>query len=161
MRLLVIAVGLAIVPVVSAQQAPAVDSAGIHPTLRAFYFKLAHHNWEAIAADVLSAKVVAHRAPPQFEPVPVAACPSGAGALVDAAVIRRDGDWAEVSVPRCDGGSPGADQFRLTHFEERWRFVYIELDQNGGRDLLAGDEALEARIVPERRPAGVYPQEVP
>jgi hypothetical protein len=38
---------------------------------------------------------------------------------VDQAAIQLDGDWAEVSVPRCSGTSAGADEFRLLYFEER------------------------------------------
>jgi hypothetical protein len=30
-------------------------------------------------------------------------------------------------VPRCTAALAGADEFRLIHFEERWRFVYIDL----------------------------------
>ncbi|MBA3554083.1 MAG: hypothetical protein H0W29_04920 [Gemmatimonadales bacterium] len=37
-----------------AQQPPAAtDTAGIHTTLRAFYFNLAHDDWEAIAGKSL------------------------------------------------------------------------------------------------------------
>ena len=43
------------------------------------------------------------------------------------AAIRLDGDWAEVSVPRCSGNSAGADELRLLYFEERWRFIYTDL----------------------------------
>lgn len=47
--------------------------------------------------------------------------------MVDQAVIQLDGDWAEVSVPRCIGTSAGADEFRLLYFEARWRFIYTDL----------------------------------
>jgi len=47
--------------------------------------------------------------------------------MVDEAPIRLDGDWAEVSVPRCNGASAGADEFRMLYFEERWRFIYTDL----------------------------------
>ena len=67
------------------------------------------------------------------------AAPSAAGALrwsalrrqrrsIDQATITLDGDWAEVSVPRCTAPR-GADEFRLIRFERRWRFVYIDLFQ--------------------------------
>jgi hypothetical protein len=111
--------------------------------LRAFYFNLAHHDWEAIAADVLSAKVVASRSAPASlrmatrdrdrtggsggpanEPV---ACSTSTSAVVNEATIQLEGDWAEVSVPRCGVASGGVDEFRLIHFESRWRFVYIDL----------------------------------
>jgi hypothetical protein len=120
-----------------------VDStrAQIHTTLRAFYFNLAHHDWEALTADILAAKVVAHRPAPEAMVLaaedrtrglsPTAddgvACSSGATALVDRAGITLAGDWAEVSVPRCTAGLSGTDEFRLIHFEERWRVVYIDL----------------------------------
>jgi hypothetical protein len=121
------------------------DSAAtqLRGVLRAFYFNLAHHDWEAIAADVLSAKVVASRSAPASlqmatrdrdrtggsggpanEPV---ACSTSTSAVVNEAVIQLEGDWAEVSVPRCGVASGGADEFRLIHFESRWRFVYIDL----------------------------------
>lgn len=113
----------------------AIDTAGIHTTLRAFYFNLAHEDWEAIATDVLSAKVVAHRPAPEALVAAAAspergsgvACTSEARASVDAAVMRRDGDWVAVSVPRCNTVTTGADEFRLIHFQQRWRFVYIGL----------------------------------
>ena len=124
----------------TAQQSPIQpDSARaqIQTSLRAFYFNLAHQNWEALTADILAAKVVAHRPAPEAmvlaasaggssvadEP---AACSSNQ-ALVDQATITLEGDWAEVSVPRCTAALAGADEFRLIHFEERWRFVYIDL----------------------------------
>ena len=126
----------------TAQQSPIQpDSARaqIQTSLRAFYFNLAHQDWEALTADILAAKVVAHRPAPEAlvlaatsagssslvdEP---AACPASGPALVDQAVITLDGSWAEVSVPRCTAALVGADEFRLIHFEERWRFVYIDL----------------------------------
>lgn len=111
--------------------------AQIHTSLRAFYFNLAHQDWEALTADILAAKVVAHRPAPEAlvlaasaassvadEP---AACSSTRAARVDQAIITLDGSWAEVSVPRCTAALAGADEFRLIRFEERWRFVYIDL----------------------------------
>ena len=47
--------------------------------------------------------------------------------MVDEAAIWLDGDWAEVSVPRCSGASSGLDEFRMLYFEERWRFIYTDL----------------------------------
>ncbi|MGH7518121.1 MAG: hypothetical protein ACREOC_11740 [Gemmatimonadales bacterium] len=111
--------------------------AELRTVLRAFYFNLAHQDWEALAADILSAKVVAHRPAPEamvaaaFRSAPAAgkesACPSNAAPLVDQAAITLDGDWAEVSVPRCGVTAGAADEFRLIRFEERWRVVYIDL----------------------------------
>ncbi|HET7240623.1 MAG TPA: hypothetical protein VFI77_05670, partial [Gemmatimonadales bacterium] len=54
-------------------------------------------------------------------------CPSSSLAAVEAAAIRLDGDWAEVSVPRCSGASAGVDEFRMLYFEARWRFIYTDL----------------------------------
>ncbi|HEV8454240.1 MAG TPA: hypothetical protein VGQ24_05090 [Gemmatimonadales bacterium] len=117
--------------------------AQLRGVLRAFYFNLAHHDWEAIAADVLSAKVVASRSAPSGiqtaprdraraprssgsanEPV---ACSSSTSAGVDEAAIHLDGEWAGVSIPRCGAAATGVDEFRLIHIEKRWRFVYIDL----------------------------------
>jgi hypothetical protein len=106
----------------------------IQTTLRAFYFSLAHHEWEALTADILAAKVVAHRPAPQALVIAgntprwqSVKCPSPATALVDQATVTLDGDWAEVSVPRCTQASSGMDEFRLINFERRWRVVYIDL----------------------------------
>jgi hypothetical protein len=122
----------------------------IHSTLRAFYFNLAHHDWNALTADILAAKVVAHRTAPEAlvtaviamrrhpsgssgEPASPGAdlvgCSSTAAALVDQAAILFEDNWAEVAVPRCTAGSTGLDQFRLIKFEKRWRIVFIELFQ--------------------------------
>jgi hypothetical protein len=108
----------------------------IRTTLQAFYFNLAHLDWEALTADILPAKVVAHRRFPEARVKAGSSaadgrvCGSpGTTALVDQAIITLDGDWAEVSVPRCSAGPAGADRFRLIHFEERWRLVYINLFQ--------------------------------
>ena len=129
------------------QQSPALpDSARaqIHTTLRAFYFNLAHHDWEALTAGILAAKVVAHRPAPAALVAAAASpsrevrvsgsnhratCLSSATPMVDQAVMLLDGDWAEVSVPRSGTVAGGADEFRLIHFEERWRIVYIDLFQ--------------------------------
>jgi hypothetical protein len=121
----------------NAQQSPArtkILSTQIQPILRAFYFNLAHQNWEALTADILPAKVVAHRPAPEAlvmsgtTPDDPVACSSTAPALVEQATIRLDGDWAEVSVPHCTV-SGTSDEFRLIHFEGRWRFVFIQLFQ--------------------------------
>lgn len=132
-------------PATAQQSAVQADSARaqIHTSLRAFYFNLAHQDWEALSADILPAKVVAHRPAPEAMVMAAAsrdrgggalsptnesvACSSKATALVGQASIALDGDWAEVSVPRCTVALAGADEFRLIHFEGRWRFVYISL----------------------------------
>jgi hypothetical protein len=128
-------------PAASAQQAPSPDSsrAQIQQTLRSWYFSLSHHDWNAVTDDILAAKVVAHRSPPaallrnQEFHVAVAQesrpCAGGGRALVSAAVILLDGDWADVWVPRCGTSFHGGDSFRLIHFEQRWRFVSIHLYQ--------------------------------
>lgn len=109
--------------------------AQISARLRAFYFNLAHNDWEALTADILAAKVVAHRPTPEalLRPLMAAAkspqCLPAAAPPIDEAVIALDGDWAEVLVPRCARVVGGADQFRLIHFDRRWRFIHIELFQ--------------------------------
>lgn len=134
----------------SAQTSAAADTAGINTTLRAFYFNLTHRDWEAIASQVLPAKVVAHRPPPEAlvaaaaatEDIAAVACDS-TGALAGAR-ISVIGDWAEVSVPRCLSAAPGAaDELRLIRFEERWRIVYIDVDEQsgGGATALIGGPA--------------------
>jgi hypothetical protein len=131
-----VAVMVASTATAAAQQSsvqPDSARAQIHTTLRAFYFNLAHRDLEALTADVLAAKVVAHRPAPEAiltassVPGDPVACSSEATALVDQATITLDGDWAELSVPRCTPTSAGADEFRLIRFEDRWRFVYIHL----------------------------------
>jgi hypothetical protein len=122
------------------QDSPEAQLRGV---LRAFYFNLAHHDWEAIAADVLSAKVMASRPAPASIQTAIrdrapakrssgsadepAACSSNTSALVGEAAIQLDGNWAGVSIPRCGVAATGADEFRLIHIERRWRFVYIDL----------------------------------
>ena len=130
----------------AAQGPPAqVDSsrAEIHTSLRAFYFNLAHRDWDALTADILPAKVVAHRPAPEVlvkaaefpgrtaslaatagNPTPCSPTPT---TLVDQATITLAGVWAEVTVPCCASQVAGADEFRLIRFEDRWRFVYIRL----------------------------------
>jgi hypothetical protein len=119
--------------------------AQIRPVLRAFYLNLANQNWDALAAYVLSPKLLERRGAPgdhqmvtrdrtrgRGSPAAVAAppvCPSSASPMIDAAAIRLDGDWAEVSVPRCSGPSPGVDEFGMLYFEKRWRFIYTDLFQ--------------------------------
>jgi len=120
--------GMAILPggAKAQETATAPDSSAIHTTLRAFYFNLAHRDWEAIASQVLPAKVVAHRPAPEAMVAAAdgADCPTHPG---DLARITTEGDWAEVSVARCQEGKRGEDEFRLIHFEQRWRIVYIDL----------------------------------
>jgi len=117
--------------------------AQIRTVLRAFYLNLESRNWEALAAYVLSPKLLERRGGPEdlqtaardrartrgssraaAEPV---TCSASTSPMVDQATIQLDGDWAEVSVPRCSGTSAGTDEFRLLHFEERWRFIYTDL----------------------------------
>lgn len=124
---------------------PAPDSARaqIRLVLRAFYFNLGNRNWDALAAYVLSPKLLERRGAPgdlpmvardrsrsRSSPAAIAApqsCPSSASPGIDAAGIRVDGDWADVSVPRCSGSSPGVDRFGMLYFESRWRFIYTDL----------------------------------
>lgn len=111
----------------------------IQRTVRAFYFNLAHGDWDAVTADILAAKVVAHRPAPEGlialgsaggtgVSTEMVGCSSGGRSPdVNRSSIVLDGDWAEVTVPRCGAGVGAADEFRLIHFEARWRFVYIDL----------------------------------
>ena len=50
--------------------------------------------------------------------------------MIDEAAIRLDGDWADVSVPRCSGPALGVDAFGMLYFEHRWRFIYTDLFQS-------------------------------
>ena len=133
-RVVLLTVGLTMVASrwIAAQQLPAGNSAQaqIRQTLRAFYFNLAHDDWEALTADILAAKVVAHRSPPTLQ-LSVAAdapvCAGRNGPQVDQAAMALADDWAEVFVPRCGTARAGGDEFRMVHFEQRWRFVAIHL----------------------------------
>jgi hypothetical protein len=129
----------------SAAIAPDSARAQIRSVLRAFYLNFASQNWDALAAYVLSPKLLERRGAPgdrqlvardrsrgRGSPAAVAApraCPSSASPMIDDAVIGLDGDWADVSVPRCSGASPGVDQFGMLYFEQRWRFIYTDLFQ--------------------------------
>jgi hypothetical protein len=125
--------------------APDSARAQISSVLRAYYLNLANQNWDALAAYVLSPKLLERRGAPgdlqlvardrsreRGSPAAVAApqaCPSSASPMIDDAVIGLDGDWADVSVPRCSGPSPGVDHFGMLYFEQRWRFIYTDLFQ--------------------------------
>jgi hypothetical protein len=133
-------------PPAAAQQtvvAPDSARAQIRAVLRAFYLNLENRNWEALSAYVLSPKLLERRgAPGNVQTVardrtrtrasshlaagPVK-CSSSAAPAIEQAVMQLDGDWAEVSVPRCLGTSAGTDEFRLLYFEDRWRFIYTDL----------------------------------
>jgi hypothetical protein len=132
-------------PATAQQAAMQPDSARaqIRAVLRAFYLNLQSQNWGALSTYVLSPKLLERRGAPgdlqtaardrtrgrgssHVAAAPMA-CPSSTPPVVDEAAIRLDGDWAEVSVPRCSGASVGADEFRMLYFEERWRFIYTDL----------------------------------
>ncbi len=140
---------ITVVPPVAAQSAvPAPDSARaqIRGVLWAYYYNLAHRNWDWLAAYVLSPKLLERRgAPGELQRVAKdrtrgrgaphlvhasQACPSKTAPMIDEATIRLDGDWAEASVERCIGDSLVVDEFRLLYFEERWRFIYTDLFQS-------------------------------
>jgi hypothetical protein len=140
---------LAVTPPAIAQEVAAPpDSARaqIRAVLRAFYLNLASQNWDALAVYVLSPKLLERRGAPgelqmvardrtrrRGSPPALAAprtCPSSASPMIDEAAIRLDGDWADVSVPRCSGPAPGVDGFGMLYFEQRWRFIYTDLFQN-------------------------------
>jgi hypothetical protein len=131
----------------AAAQRAAVQSdsahAQIRTVLRAFYSSMARQDWQALSAYVLSPKLLERRGAPgdlqtasrdraraggsSRAAAERVACPSSSSPMVDQAAIQLDGDWAEVSVPRCSVTSAGADEFRLLYFEERWRFIYTDL----------------------------------
>jgi hypothetical protein len=140
---------LAVTPPAIAQEvagAPDSARAQIRAVLRGFYLSLANQNWDALAAYVLSPKllerrgapgelqmVARDRARPRGSPPALAAprtCSSSASPMIDEAAIRVDGDWADVSVPRCSGPAPGVDEFGMLYFERRWRFIYTDLFQS-------------------------------
>jgi hypothetical protein len=115
----------------------------IRAVLRAFYLHLESQNWEALSRYVLSPKLLERRSGPgdlqlatrdrtrgrgsSHAASTPRTCPAKPSALIDQAAIRLDGDWAEVSVPRCSGAAAGVDELRLLYFEERWRFIYTDL----------------------------------
>ena len=130
----------------SGQQAavPADSADGqIRAVLRAFYLHLDNHHWDALSAYVLSPKLLERRgaASDQQKAVrdrtrarhpspsvgPPRDCASNASPSLDEAGVRVDGDWADVSVPRCRAGAAGVDQFGMLYFEHRWRFIYTDL----------------------------------
>ena len=131
----------------AAQQAaiqPDTAQAQIRTVLRGFYSNMESGNWDALAAYVLSPKLLERRgaagdsqlvardrtrtrASTRVAAAPVKCPSSGNSPMIDQADIRLDADWAEVSVPRCRGGAAGADEFRLLYFEQRWRFIYTDL----------------------------------
>ena len=130
--LLAIALLVVLVGRGAAQESVPVDSvrAQIRQTLRAFYFSLAHRDWEALTSDILAAKVVAHHTPPpEAAPVTRAAsgCAEAGEPMIDRSTIDLNGEWALVLVPRCLGSLAQGDRFRLIDFERRWRFVSIDL----------------------------------
>lgn len=117
--------------------------AQVRTVLRAYYLNYQSGNWDALAAYVLSPKLLERRGVPADSALVLrdrtrrrildhavsapTSCPSSASPMVDAAAIRIDGDWAEVSVARCSGARGGVDEFRLLYFEQRWRFIYSDM----------------------------------
>jgi hypothetical protein len=133
---------LASSPVVAQEAATQPDSAPvqIRAVLRAYYLNLANQNWDALSTYVLSPKLLERRGGPGDVQMVTRDRTRGRGSShaaagplscssspVDDAAIRIDGDWAEVSVPRCRGTSSGVDEFRMLYFENRWRFIYTDL----------------------------------
>jgi hypothetical protein len=123
----------------------------IRAVLRAFYLHLENRNWDALSPYVLSPKLLERRGgagavgagatardrarghSSSHAAAPPKTCPAKPPMTVDEAVIRLDGDWAEVSVPRCDGSIAGVDELRMLYFEERWRFIYTDLFDGSSR----------------------------
>ena len=124
------------VPAAAQHAAAEADSvtAELRTELRAFYFNLARRDWEALAAEILSAKVMAsHPAPAALLAIEASQsdttgeCSTDAAGRVERARIVRVGDWAAALVPHCP--QPGSDRLRLVRFDRRWRIVYIDLGQ--------------------------------
>jgi hypothetical protein len=125
----------------------------IRTSLRAFYFNLAHHDWEALTAGILPAKVVAHHPAPAA--IVAASQPHDRPANCSPAIAERvedveitiDAGWAAASVARCGAGEfgsgevggndAGADEFRFIEFDGRWWIVHIELFHDPGTVQLA------------------------
>jgi hypothetical protein len=147
-RTAVVMAGLMALALPAAAQRAAIQpdsaQAQIRTVLRGFYSNLESGNWDALAAYVLSPKLLERRgaagdsqlvardrtrtrASSRVAAAPVRCPSSGSSPMIDQAAIKLDADWAEVSVPRCRGGSAGTDEFRLLYFEERWRFIYTDL----------------------------------
>jgi hypothetical protein len=148
-RRLVLTTGLFLLamsrPVFGQGSAGSPDSARaqIRSVLRAYYMHFESRNWDALSPYVLSPKLLERRgAPGQVEAVArdrtrgrgsshaasaPRTCPAKPSASVDEASIQLDGDWAEVSVPRCSGAAAGVDELRMLYFEERWRFIYTDM----------------------------------
>jgi hypothetical protein len=120
----------------------------IRGVLRAFYFSLAHRDWETLTAGILPAKVVAHQPAPAVivaasQPhEPPADCPPTIAKRVERADLTLEADWAAASVVRCGAGEIGAneigtDEFRFIEFDGRWWIVYIALSPDPGAVQLA------------------------
>jgi hypothetical protein len=132
-------------PGVARETASEPDSAvvQIRAVLRAYYLNLANQNWDALSTYVLSPKLLERRGAPgdlqmvakgrtrgrgsSHETARPSLCSSSPSPAVADAAIHVDGDWAEVSVARCNGTSSGVDEFRMLYFENRWRFIYTNL----------------------------------
>jgi hypothetical protein len=146
MNLAAVILLMAVPRVITAQEPviqPDSAQAQIRTVLRAFYLDLENKNWGALSSYVLSPKLLERRGGPgdvrmvtkdrtRSRGAPHAAsqprtCPAKPSALTEAAEIRLDGDWAEISVPRCSGSTAGVDELRMLSFEERWRFIYTDL----------------------------------
>jgi hypothetical protein len=138
----------------------------IRTALRAFYFSLAHHDWEALTAGILPAKVVAHYpAPPAVVAVSLPAerpvtCAAAIAESMEAAEITIDAGWAMAAVARCGaedigsgevgGNDVGVDEFRFVEFDGRWWIVHIELFHDPGTRPHAIKSARESDFVPSR-----------
>jgi hypothetical protein len=125
----------------------------IRTSLRAFYFSLAHHDWDALTAGILPAKVIAHHRAPavivaasQPHERPAKGSPAIAERVEDAE-LTIDAGWAAASVAGCcagevGSGEPGAndvgaDEFRFVEFDGRWWIVHIALSHDPGNLQLA------------------------
>lgn len=123
----------------------------IRGVIRAFYFHLAHQDWDAVGRQILPAKVVARWAPPDaLLPPHTSHIGDARGSPFEAAVARQmakaeprctadharavahasvaiEGRWAAVSLAPCSEGSMAGDEFRLFFMQGSWRIVHIAL----------------------------------
>jgi hypothetical protein len=116
----------------------------IQGALRAFYFSLAHHDWEALTAGILPAKMVAHHPAPAA--IVAASQPHERPASCPPTIAERV-EGAELTID--DVREFGMDKFRFIEFDGRWWIVYIELSDDPGAVQLA--RQVRRRLAPSPR----------
>jgi hypothetical protein len=117
----------------------------VRVVLRAFYFALAHREWEALMRHTLPAKVTTRWIMPDSlltaranGPGPSRAghgsgaepaCHADDAQRIAFAAVRLGPEWASARVPACADGSGPSDEFRFLRVQGAWRIVYIALRQ--------------------------------